>query len=354
MDKLIEQAERSAESELSLYVKGQNLWVASPGKVTRYDWQSGKATQDLTVPEGYGGLISRSNELLVVDVRARRPIVTSIDLANGVCRTDDLSGSGSGLLAANQSNPPVAPSNRGATAGLPIGMPGKDMDKPMDPGRVAEEVSHLSTPARIALPAVIANSMSQERTLAALKDDGKSKQTPTTADWRTGSSSTLIPTKDGFVQFSVKLLESRMVERSAMKPASGKSALDGNVSAGRSLEVSQELLNEMQRDRGGDKVLDNESRYQVALRKPGSAESWTGEVVGPPQLFPLDTVNVLTANRMLMVFDKSNQKLWQSSLSHNVVRGLDALDEASATYGLGPCVQHKGTLYVFDEAVLTA
>ena len=354
MDKLIEQAERSAESELSLYVNGQNVWVASPGKVTRYDWQSGKATQDLTVPEGYGGLISRSNELLVVDVRARRPLVTSIDLANGVCRTDDLSGSGTTVLAGNQSNSAAASNHGGATAGLPIGMPGKDMDKPMDPGRIAEEVSHLSTPARIALPAVIANSMSQERTLAALKDDGKSKQTPATVDSGTGSSLTLIPTKDGFVQFSVKLLESRMVERSAMKPASGKSALDGNVSAGRSLEVSQELLNEMQRERGGDKVLDNESRYQVTLRKPGSTESWTGEVVGPPQLFPLDTVNVLTANRMVMVFDKSNQKLWQSSLSHNVVRGLDALDEASATYGLGPCVQHKGTLYVFDEAVLTA
>jgi len=77
-------------------------------------------------------------------------------------------------------------------------------------------------------------------------------------------------------------------------------------------------------------------------------------VIGQAGVFPLDTVNVLTANKLIMVFDKHNKKLWQSSLSYNVVRGLDALDEESATYGQGPCVERKNVLYVFDEAVLTA
>lgn len=356
MDKLIAQYQRSAEAGLNLYVRGQNIWVASPGKITRYDWDNGKQVKELAVQSRYGGVIARGDDLMMVDVNSRRPIVTRIDLVNGESHIEDIAGPEAKALANAGTNASgtlasAKPSRGTPSAGLPVGMPGKDMDKAMDPGRVAEEVSHLSTPARIALPAVLANSMSQERTLAALKDD---QRTNASNDSGPDSSLTLIPTKDSFVQFGVKLLEHRIIERSAMKAAPGKSALEGNVTAGRSLEVAQDLLNEMQRERGGDKVQEDESRYQVTIRKPASEESWTGEVVGPPKLFPLDTVNVLTANRTVIVFDKANRKLWQGALSYNVERGLGALDEESATYGQGPCVQHKGTLYVFDQAVLTA
>jgi len=352
-DKLMKDMERAAESELSLYVRGDKVWVASPGKLTRYDWDSGKATKELAVQSRYGGFISRGDELMMIDSPSRRPIVTHINLQTDECRTDDLRAPEAAALAAGGTNGPASPRLPRGTeaAGLPL-TPGKDMGKPMDPAKIAEQVSHMSTPAKMALPAVLANSMSQERTLAALQDDN----TPAADDDGFGprSSFSLIPTKDGFVQFSVKLLESRMVERSAMKPATGKGALEGNVTAGNSLQVAQDLLNEMQRERGGDKVREDESRYQVTIRKPGTQENWTGEVVGPPKLFPLETVNVLTANRAVMVFDKSNKPLWQKPLTHNVVRGLGALDEESATYGQGPCVEHKGSLYVFDEAVLTA
>lgn len=351
-DKLMKEMERSAEGELTLYVRGEKVWVASPGKLTRYDWDSGKVTKELAVQSRFGGLISRGDELMLVDSPSRRPIVTHINLQTDECTVDDLNGPEAGVLAAAGTNGAAPRLPRGTeTAGLPIGTPGKDMGKPMDPAKVAEQVSHLSTPAKIALPAVLANSMSQERTLAALQDDNSPKSDD---GFGPSSSFSLIPTKDGFVQFSVKLVEARMVERSAMKAATGKGALEGNVTAGNSLQVAQDLLNEMQRERGGDKVREDESRYQVTIRKPGTQETWTGEVVGPPKLFPLETVNVLTANRQVMVFDKSNKLRWQRPLTYNVVRGLGALDEESATYGQGPCVQHKGTLYVFDEAVLTA
>jgi outer membrane protein assembly factor BamB len=101
-------------------------------------------------------------------------------------------------------------------------------------------------------------------------------------------------------------------------------------------------------------VEEDASRYQVTLRRPGTDETWTGEVIGPSKVFPLDTVNVLTASKQVIVFDKHNKKLWQNSLNYNVIRGLDALDEESATYGQGPCVERKGVLYIFDEGVLTA
>jgi outer membrane protein assembly factor BamB len=63
---------------------------------------------------------------------------------------------------------------------------------------------------------------------------------------------------------------------------------------------------------------------------------------------------VLAANKLIVVFDKANQKLWQSSLSFNVHGGLNALEPGVAPNGQGPCVEHGNTLYVFDDGVLTA
>jgi outer membrane protein assembly factor BamB len=77
-------------------------------------------------------------------------------------------------------------------------------------------------------------------------------------------------------------------------------------------------------------------------------------VIGPAKLYPLQTVNVLAVSKMIIVLDKSNRKLWQSTLAFDVIGGLDALDAESATYGQGPCVERKGSLYVFDGGVLTA
>src|SRR6185295_12784101 len=55
-----------------------------------------------------------------------------------------------------------------------------------------------------------------------------------------------------------------------------------------------------------------------------------------------------------IVLDKENKKLWQSTLNYNIADGLSTLEESSATYGQGPCVERTDTLYVFDQGVLTA
>src|ERR1017187_4450173 len=142
-----------------------------------------------------------------------------------------------------------------------------------------------------------------------------------------------------------------------MKGPPQKSALDsGNVNVTRTAEVANEILNEMQRDRGGDTVEEDQSRYQVAIRRPGSTEAadWTGEVVGPPALFPLKTVNVLTAGKTVIVFDKTNRKLWQTALAYSVVHGAGAFGGENTQFGGGPCVKRGDSLFVFDQAVLTA
>ena len=117
----------------------------------------------------------------------------------------------------------------------------------------------------------------------------------------------------------------------------------------------------LQRNRGGNTVEEDESRYQVAIRRPDSTEAadWTGEVVGPPVLVPLKTVNVLTAGKTVIVFDKTNKKLWPATLAYGVMKGTDTFGEGAfggenTWFGEGPCVERGNTLYIFDQAVLTA
>ena len=111
-----------------------------------------------------------------------------------------------------------------------------------------------------------------------------------------------------------------------MKAPPKKSVLDGDLNASKTTDAANEILNEMQRDRGGGTVEEDVSRYQVTLRRPDSTEpsDWTGEVIGPPRLFPLKTVNALTAGKTLIVFDKTNKKLWQATLSYSVTGGSTA------------------------------
>jgi outer membrane protein assembly factor BamB len=65
-------------------------------------------------------------------------------------------------------------------------------------------------------------------------------------------------------------------------------------------------------------------------------------------------VDVVGGNKEIIVLDKSNRKLWQSSLAFNVVGDSSALEPSGAPYGQGPCVERKGSLYVFDQGVLSA
>ncbi|HWX21449.1 MAG TPA: PQQ-binding-like beta-propeller repeat protein [Candidatus Binatia bacterium] len=351
-DKLQREMERAAAADLTLHVSGQSVWVSTPEKLVRYDWETGKSIKELAIPQRKGELISHGEELLLVDAEPGRPSLTHINLSSCEVRTEDLSGGAAADLAeAGKAGVLGTGSGRRSAdlAGLPMGMPGKDLGKPMDPAKVAEQAQHLSLPARLALPATLSANLSQERALTELDDTSR----PQNGSGRASVRLTLLPSKDGFVEVAVRLVESRMVQVSAMKAPPSKSVLNGNLTAGNTLEAANEILNEMQRSRGGDMVEEDQSRYQVTLRRLGAPETWTGEVIGPPSFYPLQTVNVLAANKSIRVMDKTFKQLWQSPLNYNV-EGRLSLDEENAIYGQGPCVEHKGTLYVFDEGVLTA
>jgi hypothetical protein len=369
-DKLKKLLMREAASSLHLRIVGQNIWVMTPEKLTRYDWATGKTNKEIALKEHWGDMLRRGDELLALESENGKQSVTRINLSTCDVRSEDivLPQRPALTVKTNRALAKAAPvpqqksstgqksastaKSAAAGRGLPT-VPGKDAGKPLDPAKVAEQASHLSLPAKIALPAVLANTVNQEHTLMELDDEGVTRK-PVDPNDPASDYFVLLPTKDGFMQFSSHLLEEKYVTRTAMKAAPQKSALESNASVANTAEIANEILNEMQRNYGGDTVTEDESRYLIKMQYPGGSNFWSGEITGPPKLFPLKTVTVLASNKKVTVFDKSNKKLWEGTLNYNVPgRGGEA-DEDSVTTGEGPCVEHKETLYVFDQGVLHA
>lgn len=357
-DQLEKWAVRDLEGALHLQVSGDNVWVAAAGKLTHYDWDTGKVLQEISLAIDPGELISRTGEFVVVGRTAEgQVIVEHINSATGKFQPEPISLSGQALAAVTR---PSTNAGNPATADLPLA-PGTGAGRPMNSAKVGEQAQHLSIPARIALPALLANSAEQERVQAELNDQDRprSSTSPGKTPNPVGNGVeqfTLIPSQYGYVEFAVRLLKSQIVTREAMKAPSGKSALDGNVGVANEADAANEILNEMQRSRGGDTVQEDDSLYQVSLRRPDSAGAadWSGQVTGPPALFALKSVNVLAAGKTLLVFDKTNKKLWQATLTYEVPIDNHDQNEAASAFGEGPCVEQGDTLYVFDQAVLTA
>ena len=350
---------RDLEGELQLHVSDQSVWVTTPEKLTHYDWDTGKVLQEIPFANSAGELTVRNGEFLIVGEGASgQTLITHINPTTGESRVEEIGQSGQTLVAATA---PTQSAGSQATAGLPLA-PGPGAERPMNPAKVGEQAQNLGLPGRIALPALLANSSEQERLQAELNDQNQPRssasppQRPRPVENETGYF-TLIPSQYGYVELAVRLLESHILTREAMKAPPGKSAFDsGNVSVMNETAAVNEQLNEMQRNRGGGTVQEDESLYQVSLRRPDStgAADWTGEVTGPPAVFPLKTVNVLAAGKTLIVFDKTNKKLWQATLTYNVPNGNRAANGEASPFGEGPCVEHGDTLYVFDQAVLAA
>jgi len=355
-DRLAAWAERSAVDSLELRVHGQNIWVAAPERIVRYDWDSGKPVQEIPLTNHFGELIARGDEWLLLDERPGRQVITHLNLATGTSHDEEIA---LPLRAGTRTMAKAGgASSRGTggreLAGMPTGPAGRDAGKALDPSKVSEQASHMSLPGKLALPAVLSISRNQERALAEMKDHPpKTAKKPTEVGpvenfW-------LIPAKDSCVQFAVRLIEERMVERKAMKDAPKKSTLERAPSVANTLEIANEILNEIQRDRGGDTVVEDESRYRVTIRIPGAKDvaDWSAEVIGPPALFPLVTVNVLTAGKSVVVLDKQNKKLWDSTLNYPL-SAHSSFGGEEASEGLGPCVERGNRLYIFDQGVLTA
>ena len=295
--KLRKRLEKEAAAELHLRVQGQNIWVSSQASLRVIAGIRARWPRRIPLQAGAGRLIPCGNELLELEPEPGGEAVTHINLNTCEARTEEF-GQTAGAVA---HTPPAD------KAGLPIGMPGKDGGKVMDPAKVAEQAQHLSYAGSIALPAVLANARNQERLQAEMSGQAERKNAPAEV-LLPAEQLTLVPTSEGVVQVSTRLIEAHITTREAMKPEAAKSAIDGNLTLSKTADVSNEMLNQMQRERGGDVVHRGQSRYAVTLRRTG-ADSWSGEVIDGPTLYPLKTVNVLTAGKVAIVLDKADEAL---------------------------------------------
>ncbi len=157
----------------------------------------------------------------------------------------------------------------------------------------------------------------------------------------------------------VKLVEKKIVSVETMKPLK-TGQFDEGIKVTQTREVAEDVFNEMKmRDTGGVAKVDA-SRYAVTLQRVfgKDAPPWTGEVVGPPSFFPLKTVDVLVAGKVMYAFNKRDQLMWQSNLSYPIARQFRSPENewegSRRDSTLAPCLERGDTLFFFDQGVLTA
>lgn len=360
MMKYMETADAAA---MQLHVRGHSIWVSSMRSLVRYDWDTGKPAQEIPLTDGLNGLIPRGDELLLIGTgEPGQCVINHISLLTGESHLEKIGKPlpapvAAGAAARPHAGTAAAKIERKPLAGLPLGLQGADASRPLDPAKVADQVQNLTAPARIALPALLASALHQQRAMAEMGDETPSRAPATPAPlFESADQLSLVPSDLGYIQFSVRMLEARFVSRNAMKAPPAKSVLDGNLTVAQTPQAAEEILNDMQRERGGSYVTEDESRYRVTVRRPDSNDvpEWTGEVIGPPSLYPLKTVCVLAAGKTVIVLDATNRKRWQATLSYRVPGSGGLFAQDTSRVGEGPCAERGDTLYVADEAVLTA
>jgi hypothetical protein len=343
-DRLQKRLEKYAMEDLRLQVRDHNIWVFSSKKIVRYDWETGTPAKEIVIAAGLGMPVAQGDVLLFPINEQDERKIGRLDLKTGDWQLG--SAGNTGMFVAAGGNSYVSRFTNAVAKGT----------GGLDAGKLAERAQNASLPERIALPATLSGAINRDRVEQELASGGN----PRPAGEKPGRSRTmLMPDGNKAVEVSTELLEEKMVERVAMKAAPAKSKLDSAPSVANTMEIANEILNDMRRSGGDDKIIENQSLYQVTLKDAGgSSPGWSGQVNGPPSLFPLKTVHVLTCFKKIMVFDKSYKKLWENTLNYDVrgsaFRELEEDDEGEGpTNGQGPCVERDNTLYVYDAGTLS-
>ncbi len=308
-----DQSVPNLEEEAGLYPEPHvvattnDLWILFPGRLVQYDRHSGNSKQQIPLNPPFFGLAqSDSTITLISSDESGQQTLTRIALANGTVQTDPIKFT---------STAPVPSSNAAKT---PVAAPISTNN----------QLGRIIAAARSALPLTV-QPAERESVGDQFVADGAN-----------------------VVQVKTDLLEHKTITHQAMRTPKKKADVDGNLTAGQSLEAAEQMMNEARREQTGGVEEEDVSRFQVTLRRwpAGTARDWTGEVVGSPSFFALKTLNVLVARNVIQVFDKNNRKLWSANLTYSIASHYS---EDFATEADPPCVEAGNILYVFDRGMLT-
>jgi hypothetical protein len=165
-----------------------------------------------------------------------------------------------------------------------------------------------------------------------------------------------IPAGVNVARLQIDLIEKNVIARQTVKPEDLKPkeepGKDGPMKVTDALALAQQMQYEAVQSRGGIFEKSDESRYKVTLQRflEDGAPRWSGEMVGPPVLAPLKSVDVLLSSKSMVVFDKENEKLWEAPLAFPA-------SSASISFGegrRGPCLEAGDTLYLYDTEALAS
>ena len=280
-----------------------DLWILFPGRLIQYDRRSGNSKLEIPVNPPFFGLTEAAGGITIISAdESDRETVTRVKFADGTVQTEPIGSARSEAPPVVRSKPTAHPSDNKAA-------------------KIVAAVTNI-------LPA-LAQSSVRENMGDKFMADGV-----------------------GVVQMKVELLEHKTITHQAMK-APKKSLVDGNLTAGQSLDAVVREMNEARREVTGGVEEEDVSRYQITLRRwpAGSTPVWTGEAVGKPSFYPLKNLGVLVSGRLIQVFDQNNKRLWSAELTYPVPHRYS---EDFATESDPPCVEAGNTLYVFDQGMLTS
>jgi cytoskeletal protein RodZ len=296
-----------------------DIWIAWPDRLLRIDRQTG-AQKQLSIPDPIVNIATGDHMILVLSGNsATNQTVTQFSLPDGATQTEEIASS--------------APSDV--------------------PARSTATVVATEAPDDSSAPAVrdTSRSRSKERfNNLPLQTLGNVPRDDIALDSFETESAPLFDAGANAVWFQKRLLERRQITREAMKKAPTRSVLDNpNVTASQGLDLAEEMANNTQRERTGGVDYIDVSRYQVTLHRlfAPNIPDWTGEVVGPPELIPLKTVDLLLAGTNILVFDKNNKKLWDAKLTYPYSSGNDF------DHNGPPCLETADALYFADKGMLT-
>ncbi|HKQ39737.1 MAG TPA: B-box zinc finger protein, partial [Verrucomicrobiae bacterium] len=293
------------------HVQNSDIWIGYTNKIAHVDWASGVLDKEIPLTGDLRRFIARDGALLAL---CEKPLgdraVTYVRLPAGEAQTDEI-------------KLELAQSTNATRMRLP------DVDIPVTAMTVHIRPNFLDD--------------STDRFMA------------------TAVGTYIVNAGTNVAQMDVSMIEKKIGEQRTMKPRTGKSVLDGDVNPTKSTALANEILNEIQEQRTGGVRFEDESRYLVRIKRKlatGSIPDWVREVSGPPQLFTLNTVDVLTAGKMMIVIDKNNQTRWETKLTYPASSAMMMGGRAPWNRGFWempmPCMERGSILYFFDQGVLAA
>ncbi len=332
----------SALNDLRFHFAGDDIWIIYTNKVARLQWRSGELDKEVPIPGAVDNFLVDQASLLFVSHGSNNVrLLTHILLPEGEVKSEEIASPQVATLASDKK----LGTNLMTRTAL-AGRAGTNFS-----GAVVVQAKAGAKVAQV--PAPIPRAMT-----AQIKPDYSGDEFMERRVF-TAEGTNLVNAGENAAELRVELTEEKFVEYKTMKAKPQKSALDGDVNASATVAIANEIFNEWQEERTGGIKYEDESRYKVTVHRylAKDAADWTGEVIGPPHLFALETVDLVVAGKGLIALDKRNQRRWDAKLNFPVSEEKFVDRARWNSEGEGrfiPCVEHKGVVYFYDPGMLTA